>query len=1240
MRLPFRGRPASRRWSSSRAASSSTSSLLALSTLVSTASAAIEFTEASTAKLDLENLGQVGIAGDFSGISLVQYEGQTETPFSTNGSESLLAQLPNGQFVPIVSTDASIRAMCQFVRSSGEIEGVVIGGNFTSLDGEESQGIAIFNPNTTEITPLEGLSGQVNALLCDQDTDTVYIGGNFKTGGSTNAIAYDGETGWKDLGFAGFNGPVSTITKTSGGKLVFGGSFTGLGNTSFATSDDDLQVINLGAANISSELASTTDGFSDPSNIICKDDFSTEGSGSTWLMQDQSLGSWEANFGFGFQPTKLRLYNTHLDGRGTKTWRFTVIPDNGIMNFTYIDPADGVNKSCTSECPLSDNSTVTFQDFFFVNRVGMDGFRIDISEFYGAGAGFNGIQLFQEDVFAYAINDFNAATCAGVDNGSSATTTGPWETSPSLNASSQYLTADLTGTINADSAAVTFSPRIRESGHYSVNMYTPGCLQDNTCSTRGQVNITVNSESGVDPKVLSLYQTNNYHKYDQVFFGFLEAGTFQPTVVMTPLAGQGLSEMTIVAQRVGFTHINSTGGLNGMFEFDPNDTEIDDDDFTDSQFDTLSTGFSSGSAVNTLVTSGDVTYIGGNFSSDSVQNIIAVNDDTVQNLDGGLNGEVNSLYLNNTSLYVGGDFSNTRDEAVDGLSNVAVYSTSDNSFSALGAGLDGPVLKVVPVKMSVGDENQEVVITFTGDFAAINAFDDNPEVAVDGFAAWVPSKSNWLTNLSGNVPGLSGILCASLIDLPDGDSLLAGSVASSQIGANGAAALYGDGDVLGGFPVQLNPTKTDSNSTVTKREVAIASNVTGVATGAFYTNNDNNVTILAGHFDATATNGTTVRNLIFIDAENDNELTGIGSTISEDSTFVALGISDDTLFAGGDVSGTADDAEVGGIISYNLADRTLNNIPALSGANGTVSSIAVRPNNPEVYVGGSFDNAGELGCPGVCFYSTDLQQWDRPGVNLQGSAHCLMWSSDTVLVAGGSLIVNNTSTFLARYDTDRMSWDTFAGASSIPGPVEVVVPASSDGSQAWVAGRNNSTGEAYLMKYDGSNWNDVSDILVDGTEVRSLQMFTVTDSHDDTDLVDKNRVLMLMGHIVIPDTGDTASVAFYDGSSLHAYALTTSSRNTAGTISRIFTEKANFFESSGGNMPLVFVVLIGLAISLALVALIVIAGVIMDRIRKKREGYVPAPTSMYDRGSGLQRIPPAELLENLGRERDGPPQIR
>jgi hypothetical protein len=122
--------------------------------------------------------------------------------------------------------------------------GVVVGGNFTSLGGIESQGAALFNQNTSAITPLTGLSGQVSALLCDESTNTVYVGGSFKGANSTNAIAWVGTAGWTDLPFSGFNGPVTSITKASNGHIVFGGSFTGLGNAT-GPSLPDQQIINI-----------------------------------------------------------------------------------------------------------------------------------------------------------------------------------------------------------------------------------------------------------------------------------------------------------------------------------------------------------------------------------------------------------------------------------------------------------------------------------------------------------------------------------------------------------------------------------------------------------------------------------------------------------------------------------------------------------------------------------------------------------------------------------------------------------------------------------------------------------------------------------------------------------------------------------------------------------------------------------------------------------------------------------
>lgn len=1229
--------------SSTRYASTLLRSLFTVASLASLpTSHAINFTAITANSLDLNGLGQVGIAGDFTGVSLYEFEGQNENPFTTNGSEALLARLPNGVFTSVLQADASIQSMCDLV-SNGVSQGVVIAGNFTSLSDQPSTGIALFNPNTTEVTALDGLQGSVNAVLCDGDT--VYVGGNFMgVDNSTNAVSYVAGSGYKALPFAGFNGIVSSIARASNGHIIFGGSFTGLGNTSTPTTPDE-QVINLSTANISSTGSSTTTGFSDPSNIICKTG-DVDGADNTWLLADNTAGSWSASMGFGYRPTKLRLYNTHQDGRGTKTWRFTALPLNGIMNFTYIDPSTNQNTTCTSECPLSSNSSVTYQDFHFVNVIGMNAFRVDISDWYGSGGGLDGIELFQDDIFAFAINDFNEPSCASISTASKSTQTGAWTTSPSLDSNANYLTVSLSTPITNDSASVVFFPDIRESGYYTVNVYTPGCLQDDSCNSRGQVQLTgtmsnTNSNGSINT---SLFQTNNFDKYDPIYYGYVDAtsSSFRPSVTLAPSNGQTLEQQTVVAQKVGFVIYNTTDGLNGLFEYDPAVSTYTTSDFQNSVFDSLAMNFTTSSVVNALATSGDVTYIGGNFTYTGSSNIVSVNSQssTVESLNGGLNGFVASAVVSNSSLWVGGSFSNTQDNSVTGLANVAVYNISTSTWGALGAGVNGPVSSVVPLTMNISSSTPEVVISLTGNFSQLNAFGSNLAVSTNGFGVWIPSQANWLTNLEIDVEYLDGRLTSSVLEVTGSAPLYGGSVLSAQLGSVDEASLSESNSDLsiGTYSAAVLSDSVNASEPLATVDTLSTGSLSGVFAGAFLDTSSLNVTILAGHFTATASNGSTIHNVGIIDRSN-NSVSGFVSGVSTDSTFVAAAVQGTTAFAGGNVTGSVNGATVRGLVSFDLQAKDYGvQPPALDGGNSTVSVIAVRPNTGDLYVGGSFDTAGSLGCPAVCIYSSSSSQWSRPGTNLAGDTKTMVWVSNTNLVAGGNLTVNGSTTSLVTYTAGDSTWDTYPGATAIPGPVDIVTQGSQDGSQIWVTG-TATNGSVFLMKYDGSNWKSAGQPFGAGTEILSLQIFSLTNAHDSSDLLDTKMSLMMTGRIVIPGFG-TASAALFNGTALTPFALTTNSGNKAGTISKIFTEKTDFFggENSGG-LPIYAIVLIGLAIALGLTLLIVVAGMAMDRLRKKREGYVPAPTSSLNRGSGMQRVPPHELLESLGKGRPGAPTV-
>lgn len=347
---------------------------------------AITFASAPSPALDISDLGRVALAGNFDSISLYKYLGQDEDGLHTNGSESILARYPDGGFATVASADSYISTMCPFVRD-GKLEGIVVGGNFTGVGQQQAQAAILFDPNSGAITPLPGLNGAVNSVYCDSEGGTVYFGGSFSGGNSTNAIAWTDN--WTNLPFNGFNGPVTSIARLSNGHFVFGGSFTGIGNLTAPTTPN-AQSVNVGSANISAgPNTSTHQTYSDPRNVICK----TNGEGGNgWLLQDNAPGFWRADFGFYYNPTKLRLLNSQLPGYGVKTWRLTSFPSNGIMNLTYFNTSG--QQYCTADCPLMQGNS-SYQDFYFINTVGMDGWRIDVSDWYGNGGGLDGIELFQ-----------------------------------------------------------------------------------------------------------------------------------------------------------------------------------------------------------------------------------------------------------------------------------------------------------------------------------------------------------------------------------------------------------------------------------------------------------------------------------------------------------------------------------------------------------------------------------------------------------------------------------------------------------------------------------------------------------------------------------------------------------------------------------------------------------------------------------------------------------------------------
>jgi len=727
------------------------------------------------------------------------------------------------------------------------------------------------------------------------------------------------------------------------------------------------------------------------------------------------------------------------------------------------------------------------------------------------------------------------------------------------------LTAKLNGAnIDPQSASVTFQPNIKQSGNYSVTVFTPGCIQDNSCATRGRVTITGVLAAGAGGNLRNatteIYQTNNFDKYDQVYIGNVDTsgGSFKPSITLAPSPGQN-GPLTVVAQRVRFDIQTSSGGLNGIFEYDVNKATVDTD-FSKSTIDRAGASLDSGAAVNALAVQGNSLYVAGNFSSADFGSVFSVSDSAKDLGEGGLNGAVQTMTLNNSILYLGGSFTGTRKADTKGLQGVASYDTSANKWVAMGAGINGVANFVVPFNINLTAGNKpELAIAISGYFDQVLGFNENKPLNVSNFAVWIPSKANWLQNLNTPSIALQGILTAGTV-VPRNLPLFAGSISSQELNAGGAVEITGTGTSLERFPVGVQRSQTSSVPS-RKRQVT-SGNVNGVVAGAFFNQNGLNLTVYGGHFSAIASNGTLVSNLVLINGSSSDQVTGFAAGVSNESVFQALGFQGTSLFAGGRIGGNVNGRDVNGLVVYDVkaANYASTQPPALQGTNVAVNAIAPQPSSSSVFVGGNFQSAGSFGCPSLCIYDTSRSQWASPGNGLGGALAAMAWVDDTHLVLAGNLTLNNNASNVIILDSKAQTFLPIGTPQGTQGSITSLTTGSSDGTRFWVAGKQ-SDGSALLQKYTtGGGWQSAEPALGSGSVIEGLQVFTTTQKHAQSDLLDQSNVLLVLGQLNVPNFG-AASAALYNGTAWTPYLLTASGTNT-GSISQIFVQNpANFFKS-------------------------------------------------------------------------------
>jgi len=771
------------------------------------------------------------------------------------------------------------------------------------------------------------------------------------------------------------------------------------------------------------------------------------------------------------------------------------------------------------------------------------------------------------DVFTFAINDFNEPSCSTGQSISSSEVKGTWETTTALT-DSEYLTANIQGE-PTDPLSVTFFPDVRESGNYSVLLFTPGCIQDGTCGSRGRVNISgIYTRDQVEPISTELFETNNFEKYDIIYTGPVDGpeSGFRPSVTLTAASGQS-GPITIVAQKVRFDLIsNSTRGLNGLYEYVPDSKSTNN--FQDSTVIKASQQLKSGAQVWALGTQGTMLYAAGNFTSknsdDGYNHIFVIEDNGPISLPNrGLNGAVRTILASgDNTVYVGGDFTNTQEGTVTGINRVAIYDKQSNSWSAMGAGVNGRVKDLVSLKVSVSGENLDV-IAVSGSFTGILANDGNSAVPTGGFAVWVPSKKDWLERLD-TTASMDGTLSASAS--AGSNQLFAGAILSDDLLASGAVSVESTKQIaLKPLPLKFardntNSTVLTSNLTSLSKRATPANKVDGVVTGVFYQDGGKDLTVVCGHFKLEDK----IDNLAIINHKSNDQISGL-SGVDNTSTFVALHIHKTILYAGGSISGQVGQVNVSGLVLYDLGNGTMAGVQPsglrLKDSSPVVYSISTRPNSDSVFVAGSFDSAGSFACPALCVYDVNSNQWGRPGVDVSGTVHMIQWINVDELLVAGDMLINNQRTYLAKLDAKHNAFSAVVtGDKTIPGPVTAFALDSDTGNSMFLTG-NSTDGKPFLIKWTGSTLLELQG-FGSSSNIRGIQVITLNSNHDSNDYLHDDHTLFLTGSIDIPQVGTFPGV-LYNGLTWSPFLLTSKADNKPSTLASLFTQRQQTFTKSG-----------------------------------------------------------------------------
>lgn len=543
--------------------------------------------------------------GGFNALTFPQYEGQENfTGTINNNTDSRgIVYYSNDTFIKLIngSSDSYVEKIVPFGSES-----FILGGS-GSLLGYELGRQLLYNLSDLSLRPIfENSLTDVRVIL--EDYPVAYFGGNFSfdngsTVGHSVATWNSSSNTTSLLPFGGFGEEsiVNSIIKLDSDNILFTGEFYTLDDQTLLITNENTSKTNHSQSIEINELlplrAATwntdSDSSFDSSAFICPNSQK-----EAWSVPSTS-GSLEASLPYESYPKKVRIYNSPEEHNAVSLFRIITKPSNGIMNLTYVDPLSGELLNCDAFCPLMlqdslkaavangntsqvvrlDNNltdiqwSYDYQDFAFVNKIAVTDLQFLALSSYGDAVGLSSFQLYQDTLTTYANNSLNEVGCESNDIAStSALSDSEWK--QGLFGQS-YLVADFR-TGQETLPKVTFYPAINYAGQYTMNLYTPGCSSDQTCTSRSIVNVTMWSEVG--GSILSsilLHQNNEAMKYDQVYSGHLETAPVLTLEYYSPISPNNPSNV-VVADRLEIivesvdilkNQTDETIPLNGMFQY-------------------------------------------------------------------------------------------------------------------------------------------------------------------------------------------------------------------------------------------------------------------------------------------------------------------------------------------------------------------------------------------------------------------------------------------------------------------------------------------------------------------------------------------------------------------------------------------------------------------------------------------------------------------------------------------------